>query len=651
LLIILPVSLRGESASIEVPSWTGAPDCIELTQDWIQRCETDHALCRHLNSRDHVPRPLFLPTRLVYVGSLSSPVLRIHTTTPDEDITYLALSHCWGPKKFETLTIENQDTWSRDIEIGKLPANFQDAIHFSRSIGQRYIWIDSMCIIQNCTEDWAREAVKMSTVYSQAYCTISASGAADANGGCFQTRNPLLHFPCNLLFSDDHTLAIKTTDYDSTSNRAPQQKVQFSALPVNGAFSVEVNHSPLSKRAWALQERLLSKRIVHFGANYVFFECGLHFASELLQGGHEYTSQGEPVASKHFLDDWLSLLLSKFAGGTEKKGPTGSVPSSRYDSVTGYRAAFNSLRQFEPSLSAHDYTAQIRLHQNWFELVSKFTSADLTNTADRLIAIHGIAQGIQEPQEPPNYIAGLWKMHLPYDLLWYVDSHPLPRPEHQRAPSWSWGAIDGKVAQDLFVPQVDREDNDFNIVTKAQVHAVEMEQSGPGTTKGYIELDCYFQTIKDVVLPSHNHDSQSTLILEGDHRPFEAAYYPDDTTSQPTVCVELVSSVTYFPGWQGTWSLESHGIALRPLSSNDSSAEVADTEFSDGLIQQYERVGRYKAVWQMDDKDVSAFVKAFNGDATVANTMYDFCGALRDAGKGYFVGGVKRRVKKRMRLV
>jgi hypothetical protein len=53
----------------------------------------------------------------------------------------------------------------------------------------------------------------------------------------------------------------------------------------------------------------------------------------------------------------------------------------------------------------------------------------------------------------------------------------------------------------------------------------------------------------------------------------------------------------------------------------------------------------------MDDKDVSAFVKAFNGDATVANTMYDFCGALRDAGKGYFVGGVKRRVKKRMRLV
>jgi hypothetical protein len=590
----------------------------------------------------------FLPTRLVYVGTLSLPELRIHTTKPSEVITYSALSHCWGTKKIETLTMENQDAWSRNIEIAKLSANFQDAIHFTRSIGQLYVWIDSMCIIQNCTQDWAREAVKMSRVYSQAYCTISASGSVEADGGCFQTRNPLLNFPCNLLFSNNDALVIRSTEPFGTYHGLPGRKT-----PLRGLFGDEVDASPLSKRAWAFQERLLSKRIVHFGGNYLFFECNIHFASEQLQGGQKFGAERQSVAPNHVLTDWLSLLLSKFAGRKEKKSPTSSVCSSRYNSITEYRAAFDLLRGIGRASHSPDFEQQVLLHQNWFDLVAKFTSANLTNTDDRLIAIYGIAHAIEEPGEPPNYMAGLWRKHLLYDLLWHLDARPLPRPKLRRAPSWSWGGIDGKVCQYLFTPSSnidyrdDRKHEGFSIVSGAEVRGVEMQEHGTGTASGRIDLHCFILDIVDVMYHKVDRNGTSSLLLKSDNQSFLAKYVPDDTTSDPTVCIELVRCVKFFGLFpEGRWVLETHGLALRPVSLDGSRSVESHPELADDTRKEYERVGRYKAEWHMGDKDVSAFRKTLgDGHAGGSNNLDDLLGALRDSGKGYFADGAQREVR------
>ncbi|EPE30492.1 hypothetical protein GLAREA_03459 [Glarea lozoyensis ATCC 20868] len=603
--LISEESLKGESASIEVPFWTGAPDCIDLAREWIERCESEHDLCKTTNATTDI-----LPTRLVYVGSLVSPELRIHTTSPGEDISYLALSHCWGKSKFESLSVENHESWCRGIELETLPANFQDAIHFTRSIGKSFVWIDSLCIIQDCPEDWAREAAKMSSVYSQAYCTISASGADEANGGCFRTRNPLMKFPCNLLFSDDDTLAIRTVDSASE----------------NDNFGVEVDASPLSKRAWAFQERLLSKRIVHFGANYLFFECSFHFASELLQGGQEFSSKRTPAPPKHFFNNWLSHFLSRFAGeGHETKGPTTCVSSSRYDSVTGYRAAFNTLRQSEPTLPSDTHFLQLRLHASWYELVTMYTSADLTNTSDRLIAIYGIAQGIQDPQDPPNYIAGLWKHHLPYDLLWHLDTVPSPRPRYPRAPSWSWGAIDGRVTQSLLVPPVAKKEPDFHIISTANIIAVEMLESTPGIAKGYIDLECHWFDITNLTYgPNRYHTS--SLVLRTTEIPFKAEYIPDYMTEQPEFCVELVRVVRLDQRLPATWILETHGIAL-----GGERGEIGNGEG-------YRRVGTWVARWEMDVREVEAYRQRM-GERGRSGDVELFLAALGDAGRGVGEGG------------
>lgn len=74
-------------------------------------------------------------------------------------------------------------------------------------LGMKYIWIDCLCILQDCEEDWAYEAARMGDIYRYAVCNIAASGFKDGKTGLFKERTPLslLHFPLFLnlvLFGD-----------------------------------------------------------------------------------------------------------------------------------------------------------------------------------------------------------------------------------------------------------------------------------------------------------------------------------------------------------------------------------------------------------------------------------------------------------------
>jgi Heterokaryon incompatibility protein (HET) len=291
---------------MEVPVWTGPHACISLAKRWIENCHRNHKSCRPPEVS-----PSFLPTRLVYVGHNNSLELKLYITSPAEaGSRYLALSHCWGRKKITVLTSKNLSQWCKKMEYDALPASFQHAIYFTREIGERYIWIDSLCIVQDSPGDWEREAEKMSKVYAQAFCTISASGSTDAYGGCFKKRNPLLQFPCNLLYSDEEALRIRA--HNGSYNA--------------GTFNTEVDCSPLSKRGWTFQERLLSQRIVHFSANFLFFECSTHFASELLRNGGksnlvDLLDQQEETA-------WWKLRSNRFSD-------SGFLPKPRGPKIEG----------------------------------------------------------------------------------------------------------------------------------------------------------------------------------------------------------------------------------------------------------------------------------------------------------------------------
>ena len=102
----------------------------------------------------------------------------------------MTLSHCWGTSKSRdyNLSSNNWKQYTDAISVSALPKTFLDAIAFTRVLGIRYLWIDSLCIIQDSQEDWVTESALMPSVYGNSFCNIAASGAFNSAEGCFLSR-------------------------------------------------------------------------------------------------------------------------------------------------------------------------------------------------------------------------------------------------------------------------------------------------------------------------------------------------------------------------------------------------------------------------------------------------------------------------------
>jgi hypothetical protein len=171
----------------------------------------------------------------------------------------VTLSHCWGQNKIKRLLEENLDQMKKTIRVAELPKTFQDAIAVTRKLGIQYLWIDSLCIIQDNQEDWARESSIMGLIYKNGYCNIAAAAASDGTQGCFQQRDPLLAQPCRVTLDRElKRFGLKTGLYNLVPHTLWEQGL---------------SKAPLLKRGWVVQERVLARRVLHFGRNQLFWEC------------------------------------------------------------------------------------------------------------------------------------------------------------------------------------------------------------------------------------------------------------------------------------------------------------------------------------------------------------------------------------------
>jgi hypothetical protein len=125
---------------------------------------------------------MFLPTRLIFIGdSLPRLMQAIEIKGCPKCAT---LSHCWGKLKSLVLRQDNVETFATRIPQEALPQSFKDAIEVARSLDIDYLWIDSLCIIQNNdSDDWAKEAAQMSSIYGGSYLNIAATSAVDGSKG------------------------------------------------------------------------------------------------------------------------------------------------------------------------------------------------------------------------------------------------------------------------------------------------------------------------------------------------------------------------------------------------------------------------------------------------------------------------------------
>lgn len=218
--------------------------------------------CQRLHPECKAQRPGFIPTRLIDLRG-KHPKLCLGSTIKKNDLQYATLSHCWGApeKKYQTLTKSTLINYLTKIEMEDLPKTFHDAIKVCVGLKIRYIWIDSLCIIQDDKEDWRRESVTMIDVYGSCLLNIAASSSIDGSQGCFFDRQDALR--CRISFNLDK------------KNDAMHDLIPDTKHPLENS-----SVCPVEGRGWTLQERLLSPRTVHFTREEVFWECHAKFVSE-----------------------------------------------------------------------------------------------------------------------------------------------------------------------------------------------------------------------------------------------------------------------------------------------------------------------------------------------------------------------------------
>ncbi|EUC47717.1 hypothetical protein COCMIDRAFT_24424 [Bipolaris oryzae ATCC 44560] len=174
-------------------------------------------------------------------------------------VEYATLSHCWGSTKYLTLSKSNLQQLKTQIPSEDLPRTVQDAITVAHDLGFEYIWVGTLCIVQDDLMDWEREAAMMTSVHGNSSPNIAAAGARDGRDGYFFSRPT--HWNCKLqLYNGHHALSC-------------------SAAPVS-LYSRCLSGMSLMERGWALQERLLAVLTLHFTTTELFWECNHIIACE-----------------------------------------------------------------------------------------------------------------------------------------------------------------------------------------------------------------------------------------------------------------------------------------------------------------------------------------------------------------------------------
>lgn len=248
-------------------------DVFKNAKSWLEECSHTHDACRPLVA---TARPL--PTRLVDTQpkGIDDSIVRIVDSASivqgTEAVNYVALSHVWS-KTSANLTTDRVQNAQLGLQRQTLPKALESGIQAAQKLGFRYIWTDSLCIIQDSEADKHAECAKMASVYRNAALTIVLD----------QINEP----------SSDQPLIIKTSSGlvlpDANAN-ALSEIVKKTAARPSAASSLPVSDFVTpgfgwDTRAWALQERLLCGRLLHLCEKQLYWECASLKASDTFPRG------------------------------------------------------------------------------------------------------------------------------------------------------------------------------------------------------------------------------------------------------------------------------------------------------------------------------------------------------------------------------
>ncbi|KAL0472923.1 heterokaryon incompatibility protein domain-containing protein [Neurospora intermedia] len=220
--------------------------CLKRLKQWLSECLEHHrpAECCTMRSGEEIDEslPPVLPSRVIDVGPLSGSVgARLVESNGNR-----------GSLKAERPYLTTTKTLEKHLSAlpwDSLPKTLQDSIRLTRAIGVRYLWIDSLCIIQDSNDDWEKEAARMGTLYAQARLVIAATLGADAEAGLFPFQTYIYR----------------------PGRPGAASSLYFSKLPKErGSPQPDF---PLFTRGWAMQEWVLARRIVFWTQDRMCWQC------------------------------------------------------------------------------------------------------------------------------------------------------------------------------------------------------------------------------------------------------------------------------------------------------------------------------------------------------------------------------------------
>ncbi|KAI9692181.1 MAG: hypothetical protein M1822_006411 [Bathelium mastoideum] len=316
------------------------------------------------------------------------------------------------------------DQWRRNLPWTQLSKTFQEAIAITRNLGIQYIWIDSLCILQDDASDWEIESEKMGTTYSNALLVISATASKNGDGGIFLERPAYTTITgTGLNHASFQVFARLLCDHDAFTH---SHEHYYDPNTRYSEIERIVLTSPLFGRAWCFQERVLGTKVIHFAKDEIVFEClaGSNCECGFLAGFEDpATNPARRFLACDFCDSEDS---------TSDNQDQSSSPYANRRPSTGL--ALGTKKR---------YIVPFRFRE-WYDFVSEYAQKSTTRSSDRLPALAGLAEQWSASETGP-YLAGLWRNDLFRGLLWVAYGPDRNTSQDYIAPTWSWANMQSTI--------------------------------------------------------------------------------------------------------------------------------------------------------------------------------------------------------------
>jgi hypothetical protein len=248
-----------------------------MVSRWLETCQKTHTHGCIIAGIGALPGNALetecvgFPTRILDVGESHASEIRLIDSESMKG-QYVTLSHRWpvDPALHFKTTSSTIGERKNGIPIAIMPKTFQDAVTVVRKLGLRYLWIDSLCILQDSTEDWERESAVMGQIYHRSTLTIMSA------------TEPRLKDPPTTSSSSE-------IQAEGFLHRAEAPKWPTVKLPyrtqggkIQGDWFLQyqgpllADRWDLFTRGWVLQEEHLSRRKVMYHSDHVKWVCLPH---------------------------------------------------------------------------------------------------------------------------------------------------------------------------------------------------------------------------------------------------------------------------------------------------------------------------------------------------------------------------------------